>query len=125
MTQYVEFSVKSKGDQASVVLQYAQLPDTVKHLNEKQLYVGGEFTVIHVEEDCLMVELARENEGKRNCLLWEILGDSENHSSSCRTKLESECTPILLDLTQHIADCKRSHDYEKRVQEYANREETA
>lgn len=121
-TEYAAFKVSINSSQTVISVDYAPLPSDVTHLNEKELYLRGQFNVLEADLHCLLIELSKEKDGKSICALWTSVSTVNNTQSKCLDALQKYCTTNMMVLTQNIQECK-SHDVsEKRADNKENEE---
>ncbi|XP_054925713.1 uncharacterized protein [Dermacentor andersoni] len=118
--QHVTFNVSSRQDMTVVTVEYASLPNTVTHLNEGQSYLSGEFVVVDVSDECLVVKLMSENAGGASCLIWEIITDEDAQPSGCTPMLLPICGSDFYDMTTDVPACRRKDAAERRAEKLAN-----
>ncbi|XP_049523812.1 uncharacterized protein LOC125945648 [Dermacentor silvarum] len=118
--QYAEFKVSTNGSKTVINVDPAELPSEVTHLNERELYLTGEFIVLQADLQCLVVELGKESDGRSICLLWTSASSVNNEQSKCLNDLQQLCQMPMKDVTNNINKCNEHDASEQGADEKAN-----
>lgn len=122
VTEDVDINVTSQGVNTMMTLTPAPQPEDAENSYNPRFDILGQYWVLEVDADCLLVAFGSDRNEKLQCILWSVENDKPKNETNCFRYLNSWCTDMY-EVWDHSEPCSEFDKKEKRREQLALEEE--